>query len=64
MHKGNIFENPNIYNSPYFKFLSKCFQKFANKIMELLYVNKVHCYFEIFQKILNSQIVPKIAKWI
>jgi hypothetical protein len=32
--------------------------------MELLYVNKVHCYFEIFQKILNSQIVPKIAKWI
>jgi hypothetical protein len=44
--------------------LSKWFTKFANKIMELLYVKKVHGYFEIFQKILNSQIVPKIAKWI
>jgi hypothetical protein len=32
--------------------------------MELLYVNKIHGYFEIFHKILNSQIVPKIAKWI
>jgi hypothetical protein len=28
--------------------------------MELLYVKKVHGYFEIFQKSLNSQIASKI----
>jgi hypothetical protein len=44
--------------------LSKWFTKFTNKIMELLYVNKVHGYLEIFQKILNSQIVSKTTKWI
>jgi hypothetical protein len=44
--------------------LSKWFTKFTNKIMELLYVNKVHGYLEIFQKILNSQIVSKTIKWI
>jgi hypothetical protein len=32
--------------------------------MELLYVKKVHVYFEIFQKSLNSQIASKTAKWI
>jgi hypothetical protein len=37
MHKGNKFENPNMCNSPYFKFLSKCFQKFANKNMWSFY---------------------------
>jgi hypothetical protein len=42
--------------------LLKCFKKFATIFMELIYVKKVHGYFEIFQKILNSQIVSKIAK--
>jgi hypothetical protein len=40
-HQGNIFENPNRCNSSLFEILSKCVKKFANKIMELLYVKKV-----------------------